>query len=173
MKKKLLRLIAFSLFLTTMFSACKGEGDPKDVTENFFTALNKKDFATAKKYATKESQDFLTMLEGVTTMADSSGFKNEKLKVSNVKIDGDNATVEVAGSDNTHSLTVHLKKQNSAWKVAFDKNAITDMATDAAKNGGADMQNKIDNALDTAKQKINELQQQPDNIKGALDSLKN
>lgn len=173
MKKNLLALVAFSLFLTTVFIACKSEGDPKAVTENFFAALNKKDFATAKKYATKESQDFLSMLEGAATMAkDSSGFKDEKINVSNLKTDGDNATVDIAGSDNTHPLTVHLKKQDGAWKVAFDKNAITNMATDAAKNGGADMQEKVDNALDTAKQKINELQPQLDSIKDALDSLK-
>jgi hypothetical protein len=166
MKKNLLLFAALVFSTTLIFIACKSGGDPKAVTENFFDALNKKDFTTAKKYATKESQSFLGMLEGAAAMAkdkDTSGIKKDKVNVSNVKIDGDNATVSVTGGDDgTHSLTVHLKKEDGAWKVAFDKNAITNMATDAMKEGGADMQDKMNGALDSAKQKINE----------SLDSLK-
>ncbi|MDR0792948.1 MAG: DUF4878 domain-containing protein [Chitinophagaceae bacterium] len=156
MKKNLLLFTAFIFSATLIFIACKGggssSGDPKATAEAFFEAMNKKDFTAAKKYATKESQSFLDMIAGAATMAkDSSDVNKGKITVSNVKIDGDNATVSVENSEDAHALTVHLKKEDGAWKVAFDKNAITNMATDALKEGGGDLQKEMNEALDSLK----------------------
>lgn len=122
------KLLACLLIISTL--GCKSNADPKEVTTRFFEALAKEQFGEAKKYATAESQELLNLMsEALKHSGDSTHRppKTDAFQVTNVVIKGDTATADVVPADKSAALTVHLKKENGEWKVAFDKNAIAPM----------------------------------------------
>ena len=91
-------------------------------------AMAKKDFGTAKKYATKESETMLGMLETMMKMAPDSAkdkkFDKSNLQYGDVKIDGDKAIIPVKNKDSNETTNYTLRKQDGNWKVAFDKSSL-------------------------------------------------
>ncbi|WP_158559242.1 nuclear transport factor 2 family protein [Deminuibacter soli] len=121
--------------LLVLFSCSAKHAGPKEVTARFFEALAKEQFAEARQYATAESASLLNLMsEAAKQKKDSAAHppKNDPFEVTNVVITGETATAQVVPSDKTATLTVHLKKENGDWKVAFDKNSILPMIMDAA-----------------------------------------
>lgn len=155
MKKLSLALVA--LLSVAIFSCKSGDGDPKTVLGNFFGALEKKDIAKAKTYATKESEQMLGFMEMALTMAKDSAKLNEfdKYKAANMelgepKIEGDKATISVKEKTTGEAMDYTLKKENGQWKVAFDKNTVMSMGMQKLKEGGVN----VDNALDSASSEL-------------------
>lgn len=135
------QLFLFLLAGITLAGAvgCKSNG-PEATVKKFFKALEDKNFTEAKKYATKESESLLNMLASFPQPSDSAKAKTEKsedINVTNVKVNGDNATAEVVAKDKKSPVTVNLKKEGGEWKVAFDKSAVMKMAMDAMPQNGA------------------------------------
>ena len=141
--KKMILSVAITL---TMLSGCKNEaGDPKGVLTSFIDALGKGDIETAKKYATKESEVMLSMMEMAMTMApDSSNdilFNKENMELSDATITGDKATVPVKDKTKGGTTVFTLKKEDGNWKVAFDKATLTQMGQEKMKDlNNMDMQ---------------------------------
>ena len=133
------------LFSATMFTlsiiGCTSGNDPKDVLMNFVDALAKKDFNGAKKYATKESETMLGMMESMLKMSPDSAkdkkYDKDNLEYGDTKIDGDKATVAVKEKKSGETTNYILKKEGGSWKVAFDKATMTQMGTDKMKNAGS------------------------------------
>ena len=172
-------LILFAAFvLTISVAGCKsaGGGDPKSVLVSFFEALEKKDITTARKYATKESESMLGMIEMAMKMAPDS-LKKKDYNVKNMEfgdavINGDQATVPVkdnkTGSEPTNFI---LKKEDGNWKVAFDKLTMTEMGK--AKMKGMKKE-EIDAMADSSKKMMQEMGKMADTLKRLMntDSLK-
>lgn len=137
--KKILLLVIIASLIT--FAGCKsGGGNPKAVLTSFFDALAKKDFTTAKKYTTKDSEGMLGMVQmGMEHIADSSQtmkYDRENLEIGDAAINGDIATVPVKEKKTGETTDFTLKKESGDWKVAFDKSTLMEMAQKKMKEHG-------------------------------------
>jgi multidrug efflux pump subunit AcrA (membrane-fusion protein) len=120
-----------ALVLGVVLAGCGGgddEGDAKATVTQFFTAIHKQD--TSKLCDDLLTKDFIEESTGAT--GDRAGqecrsqFKslratNVKLvKVSKVKIDGDDATVTatVEAQGQSRPQVFRLKKEDGAWRLA-------------------------------------------------------
>jgi hypothetical protein len=152
MKKLIFGILAFA---TMSLMSCKSGGDPKGVLLSFFDALSKKDIPTAKKYATKDSESMLGLMEmsmknGGTDKKDD--FDKSKMEFGDPKIEGDKATVAVKDKTSGETTNFILKKENGDWKVAFDKATMMQMGQDKMKEKGLDTNNMgTDSTHDTLK----------------------
>jgi len=138
---KNLLLFSFTALLL-LFVACKSNenNDPKNVLNHFFEALAKKDVTEAKKYVTKDSEGMMGMVEmGMKNAPDSTGqmmYNKENMTMGNPVINGDQATVPVKDKRSGEETDFVLKKENGAWKVAFDKSTLMEMAQKKMKEHG-------------------------------------
>ena len=152
---------------------CKsGSGDPKGVLMSFMEALGKKDIEGAKKYATKDSEAMLGMIQMGMTMAPKDSKENiydkNNMEFGEAKIEGDKATVPVKDKKSGEMMNYTLKKEGGAWKVAFDKATMTQMGTDKMKEKGIDPNSGTDslsNVLDQMNQSI-------DSTRATIDSAR-
>jgi uncharacterized lipoprotein NlpE involved in copper resistance len=153
------KIIFSALTLITLsLVGCNGGGDPKSVLSSFFEALGKKDFTAAKKYATKDSESMLGMIESMSKGSDKSETKYDKnnMEFGDTKIEGDKATVPVKDKKSGETTNYILKKENGKWKVAFDKATMMQMSTDKMK----DAPNPSGTMTDTTKTNMG-----PDSVK--------
>ena len=122
--KKLMTLAVIALAVITM-NACKNADTPEKVADKFLKHINKKEFAEAKKLATKESEQSIDMLESFSKMG---GEQSKEAKIENLKCkeDGDKATCEY--SENGEAKKLELVKKDGAWKVEMKKES-PDMST--------------------------------------------
>src|SRR6185437_4557940 len=144
MKKIFILTVATFLII---FSGCQsaGSGNPKDILNNFFTALSKKDFDGAKKYATKDSDGMISMMQmGMENMQGMNNSHSDKMleminnmNMGDAVINGDNATVTVTDKKSNESTDFLLKKENGDWKVAFDMSTLMEMANKKMKEHGS------------------------------------
>src|SRR5688500_14634840 len=92
-------ILSVAIALTTLSGCKSGAGDPKSVLMSFIDALGDRDINTAKKYATKDSEAMLSMMEMAMNMAPDSSNDNsvnkENMELSDATITGDKATVPV------------------------------------------------------------------------------
>lgn len=143
-------LMAASVVTAIAFSGCNaGGGDPKSVLMAFFDAMSKKDFVAAKKLATKDSESMFSLMEMGKNMAkgndkDEMNFDKSKTEIGEAKIDGDKATVAVKDKEKGESIDFLLKKEDGAWKVAFNKEWISQMAMQKMGEKGLDMNAMMD-----------------------------
>jgi hypothetical protein len=136
--KKLVFSICAGLMLTIV--ACKSgpsSSDPKATLIGFFKAMSNKDLKGARKFATKESESMLSMMEMAMKTAenmkskemdDEMKFEEANMTFGETRIDGDKAFVPVTDKKKNETSEFILKKEDGAWKVAFDKASMAEMA---------------------------------------------
>jgi hypothetical protein len=160
-----MKRIIFSavVLLALGMAGCKsGSSDPRGVLMSFMEALGKKDIEGAKKYATKDSEAMLGMIQMGMSMAPDSTkdktYDKDNMEFGDAKIEGDKATVPVKDKKSGETTNYTLKKEGGAWKVAFDKATMTQMGTDKMKEKGMDMNdlNKMNNGMDSSSNKMND-----------------
>ncbi len=159
--------IAVTAFVI-LLSGCKsgGTGSPKDVLHDFFTALSKKDFDGAKKYATKDSDGMISMMEmGMKSMQNMSNDHSDKMleminnmKMGDAVVDGDKATITITDKKSNESTDFLLKKENGDWKVAFDMSTLMEMANKKMKEHGM-------NGMDSLQENMQRMPEMPDSSK--------
>ena len=161
----------FAIAVTTfviLLSGCQsgGSGNPKDVLHDFFTALSKKDFDGAKKYATKDSDGMISMMEmGMKNMQQGNSEHSDKMldminnmKMGDAAIDGDKATISVTDKKSNESTDFLLKKEDGNWKVAFDMSTLMEMANKKMKEHGMD-------GVDSTQGNMQQAPEMPDSTK--------
>jgi len=151
-------ILSVAVLLTFGIVGCNSSSsDPTGVLKNFMEALGKKDIEGAKKYATKDSEAMLGMIQMGMSMAPKdtkdSTYDKDNLEYGDAKIEGDKATVPVKNKKSGETTNYTLKKENGAWKVAFDKATMTQMGTDKMKEKGMDM-NDMSNGLDSTSNQV-------------------
>lgn len=145
-------ILSAAVLLVLGVIGCNSSSDPKGVLMSFMDALGKKDIEAAKKYATKDSEAMLGMIQMGMSMAPKdqkdSTYDKDNLEYGDAKIEGDKATVPVKNKKSGETTNYTLKKEDGKWKVAFDKATMTQMGTDKMKEKGMDM-NDMGNGLDS------------------------
>ncbi|MFT3981812.1 MAG: DUF4878 domain-containing protein [Ferruginibacter sp.] len=143
-------LLAAFAGVALLMTSCNKGGDPKAVLGQFFSALEKKDIAAARKLATTESKSMLDMMElGMKTdTKESEKYKAANMEIGEPKIEGDKATVPVKEKESGETMNYSLKKEGGSWKVAFDKASIMNMATEKMGEKGININDSIQNAID-------------------------
>lgn len=150
--KKIIFFASF-IFPLLFLASCGNGNNPKDVAVKFFTAINERKFNDAAQYATADSKEFLQMIEKMSKEVPDTTIKAQKdhFVVDNVKITGETATADIRTKTEPKPISVSFKKENGQWKVAFDKNAVMKMAGNGTDTQQPDINQQIDDALDSAK----------------------
>lgn len=141
MKRNLTAILTLVLALSVVVfgTACsKGSAGktPTEVFKAYYDAAVKKDFATAKTYLSKGSIDLMEMgakQQGKTfeqAMKDSPAAEGPMPQLSNEKITGDTATVDVSAEGQKAAMP--FVKENGEWKIALDKFAISAIGAQGA-----------------------------------------
>ncbi|HUS01966.1 MAG TPA: hypothetical protein VMY77_09575 [Chitinophagaceae bacterium] len=150
MKKIILSAIVLLVLGVTGCKNNNNTGDPRAVLMSFMDALGKKDIENAKKYATKDSEGMLGMIQFGMTMAPDSTtdkmYDKSNIEFGNAKIDGDKATVPVIIKNSGDTLNFSLNKESGSWKVAFDMFTMMQMGKEKMKEKGMDMNSGMDSA---------------------------
>lgn len=159
-------ILSLAVVLGLLMTGCKsGSSDPRGVLMSFMEALGKKDIEGAKKYATKDSEAMLGMIQMGMSMAPDSAkdktYDKDNMEFGDAKIDGDKATVPVKDKKSGETTNYTLKKEGGAWKVAFDKATMTQMGTDKMKDKGMDM-NDMNNGMDSASKMLQDMNKMMD-----------
>ena len=131
---KIYQIMIVALFVLFVFG-CGGDKSvfvaqtvsPTDTLKNFIEASKKKDVAAIKKTLSKGSLELAeTSAKKLNTTVDelfkrnNSEMLDEVPQISNEKIEGETASVEV--KDRTGGFeTIPLVKEDGVWKLAFDK----------------------------------------------------
>jgi hypothetical protein len=159
------------LSISILISACKdSKDDPATAAKAFYEALARKDFDEAALFATKDSKTILELIKSMNEMGAGVGTGNEdfeKLKTAvytNDHSDGDKATVKVKIGEEEN--IIRLKKEDGAWKVAFDKESLKETIRDNSNETGEQLREALDNAA-------SELNNLDDSIDKALEETGN
>lgn len=184
MKKIILPLFMGLLLIGIGCKSGPSGSDPRSTLLGFFQALSKKDIKEARKFTTKESESMLNMMEMGMQMGEKmkskeksdeefSKFDEQNVEIGEAKIDGDKAIVPIKNKKDGESTNMILKKEDGAWKVAFDKATMAEMAGEKMKERGVSSDAVMD-SLSHALQNINtdSLKEVMQKGLGALDSLK-
>ena len=159
MKKIILSAIILLAF--GVIGCNTNSSDPKGVLQSFMEALGKKDIEGAKKFATKDSEAMLGMIQmGMSMASDSTKDKmydKNNMEFGEAKIEGDKATVPVKEKKSGETTTYTLKKEGGSWKVAFDKATMTQMGTDKMKNMNNNNMDKMNNGMDSASKMLQDM----------------
>lgn len=129
------KLLVLMLLSAVIFQGCGGQsGSPKDVINSFLNAMKTGDLKVMKQYLTKSDVGYLEMAENMAKnfgLGDSATekmqnefkakSKDASFEVKDEKINGDNATVNVAVTQNgkTETQPFELKKEDGKWKVSL------------------------------------------------------
>jgi PBP1b-binding outer membrane lipoprotein LpoB len=153
MKKYILLLITT---LIVIFSGCQtaGGGNPNEVLKHFFDSISKKDFTSAKKYATKDSDGMISMMEmGMQNMNSEHSDKMmemiQNMQMGDAVINGDRATVSVKDKKSGEATDFLLKKENGDWKVAFDMSTLMEMGNKKLREHGMSDMDSMNGMMDT------------------------
>lgn len=141
MKRKLTGILTLVLALTVVVfgTACsKGSAgkSPTEVFKAYYDAAVKKDFTTAKNYLSKGSIDLMELgakQSGKTfeqAMKDSPAAEGPMPQLSNEKITGDTATVDITAEGQKAAMP--FVKENGEWKIALDKFAMSAIGAQSA-----------------------------------------
>jgi hypothetical protein len=143
---------ALMLMATAMLNSCGGSADkPEVVAEKFLNHLGKKEFAEAKKLATKESAAAIDMMESLTK-TDASDTKAKMIEKVSCKEDGDKASCSY--NEDGDSKTLDLVKKDGKWLVEMKKESN---ASKTDSKGDAEEGNKSgDNSSDDNDKKVKE-----------------
>ena len=152
--KNLSLVFCFACAMVLMGSCSSSPaGNPRDTLSAFFDAMSKKDMETVRKLTTSESKGIIDMMQmGMNMANDNSALANydkANMEIGEAVINGDEATVITKEKTSGESVTFSLKKQEGAWKVAFDMGSMMQMATDKMKKKGV--------STDSLKMMMNEM----------------
>ena len=149
-------VVAFSLAcVIVLMGSCSSSssGDPKATLLAFFDAMSKKDMESVRKLTTSESKGMIDMMQmGMSMAKDKTAlakYDKSNMEIGEAVINGDEATVVAKEKTSGESVTFSLKKQEGAWKVAFDMASMMEMATDKMKEKGV--------SADSLKMMMNEM----------------
>ena len=146
MKKIISAALVFLLLSATACKTAAGNRDARETLTDFFKALSKRDIAEARKLATTESTPTLDVMEmgfrfantfkgSEETNAEMKAILENDIRIGEPEIEGDKATVPVTNSKNDRPSYFVLKKQDGAWKVAFDEATLSEISTALILNG--------------------------------------
>ncbi|MFH0894789.1 MAG: hypothetical protein V2A54_10165 [Bacteroidota bacterium] len=136
--KKILKSLTVLVIAAVAFASCGSSSSPKATAEKFLNHIQKKEYAEAKKLATKESEATIDMMASFGSMGGEQ--KEAKIEMKDEKIDGDKATVNYV--ENGENKTLSLVKVDGDWKVDMKKETPPVNDTPADTTASADTTKK-------------------------------
>jgi hypothetical protein len=122
------------MLISVLSASCFLFESPERTARKFLTAINERDFETAKKYCTPETVKLVEMLEQMTNaMANPDAEPPVKYEILRHTIDGDNAIVYYRESYSEFDQELKLKKVNGSWKVHFTKEDFSIKSAETAE----------------------------------------
>jgi len=118
-----LRMGAVVLSLAFLAS-CGGAKTPEAVAKLFLNAIEKGDFATAKKYASASSQEVLDQMAEQRADSEASGeeiAEPAEINIGEVTVAEDDSTAEVKYTSDGTEMTLNMVKEEDEWKAEFTK----------------------------------------------------
>lgn len=120
------------LIIIAMIGLAACGNKPKATAKAFFKALETQDFEAAKKLATPEGKELLSIIQSFAenvSEEQKEEMKSTRYQVLSSSVDGDIATVQYEqwntdSPDNKESHSIQMKKIDGAWKVHFVKDDI-------------------------------------------------
>ena len=129
-------LVLMTLSLATIFTSCGGQKNeatgPKQVAQSFLDKMATGDFEGAKEFATDASRQNLDMMASMGD--DGMG----ECTVTDVKVDGDNATATYSMKNSDKSMSMDMVKVDGNWKVKFEQPMMDMGGDDQNMDNGAD-----------------------------------
>lgn len=145
-------IISVITVLTLLFTGCKtSSSDPRSVLMSFVDALGKKDINVAKKFATKDSEAMLGMIQMGMAMATDSikdkTYDKNNMEFGKAIITGDKATVPAKDKNSGEVINYALLKESGEWKVAFDMGTMMEIGKAKMKEHGLNIKEGMDSAV--------------------------
>lgn len=120
------------LIIIAMIGLAACGNKPEATAKAFFKALETQDFEAAKKLATPEGKELLSIIQSFAenvSEEQKEEMKSTRYQVLSSSVDGDIATVQYEqwntdSPDNKESHSIQMKKIDGAWKVHFVKDDI-------------------------------------------------
>lgn len=104
--------------------ACNNSDSPRAVAEKFLKAMSAKDFETAKKYGTEETEKLLDMMSGLTKMSQDTTNHTMKFEITKENVSGENAIIYYHEEGRDGELQLPMVKLDGKWKVLLSKESI-------------------------------------------------
>jgi hypothetical protein len=168
MKRIILLILIIIALVPIACNTNSASNDPRSVLTSFLDALRKKDIEGAKKYATKDSEGMLGMIQfGMTMAPDSIKDKMDNkmnMEYGTAVINGDKATVPAKDKNSGEVINYSLLKENGAWKVAFDLGTMMEIGKAKMKEHGVD----INSSMDSASKMVNKMKGVVNEMKGMI-----
>lgn len=130
-----LSFIFVSVFL--LLTSCIKHATPQDVALNFMHAIQQSNFELAKKYATKESQQVISLyaiFDDRRNPAEREKIRQAEISIVNHEEKGDQATVTVLNSSSKKEELLNLVKESGQWKISLTLESIIPSSTGAGPN---------------------------------------
>ncbi|MDD3536293.1 MAG: DUF4878 domain-containing protein [Candidatus Cloacimonetes bacterium] len=128
MKNSLIVMLLIAMLFGAF--ACKTkQNSPEAVADAFLKAMEKRDFETANKLITEESQGAFDLLQSFVGSMDEEGMGHYEHKILGFELDGNTATViyEIWTSkdlSDKEEQKLALKKIDGTWKISLEKGDI-------------------------------------------------
>jgi len=124
---KILKKIALLLFATGLalfFYSCNSK--PEEVTEQFAQHWYKGELEAAKKYATPESKNFITIIEGLQNVEELKKMQNTTVEITEITTEetSDSTMVchcKIKLNNKEDKVTFHLDKIDNEWLVNINR----------------------------------------------------
>ena len=124
---KILKKIALLLFTTSLalfFYSCNSK--PEEVTERFAQHWYKGELEAAKKYATPESQSFITLIERLQNVEDLKKMQKTTVQVTQITTEETSDSTIICHcliklNDKENKVTLHLDKIDNEWLVNINR----------------------------------------------------
>lgn len=138
-------LLSFCL-LAVMFAAAGCGASPKSAAEDFLTALDNKDFETAKTFSTEGTHKMLDFLKGFADQMPEDTTKAEAKNVTKCVLEGDKGTCTYCCDEEGGDSELAMVKIDGEWKADMSKETL--MGGEGALDGLGDDEPMIDEDLD-------------------------
>jgi hypothetical protein len=124
MKKTMIVILILATLMA--IAACGKKANPEGVADYFLTALEKKDFETAKKMATPESEGMISIIESFMANMKEEDVGVYQHQITNTVVEGDSAQVsyEIWTSlkpDEREQQELKIVKVDGQWKASLEK----------------------------------------------------
>ena len=119
--------LSFILVSAFLLTSCSRHASPQDVALNFMHAIQQSNFELAKKYATKESQQVISLyaiFDDRRSTAERDKIRQAQISIVNQAEKGNQATVTVLNSSSKKEELLQLVKESGQWKISLTLESI-------------------------------------------------
>jgi hypothetical protein len=112
--------------LIFIIASCKDNDTPRSVADSYLSALGQRNYESAKKYGTEDTEKLLDMLIAYDKMVYDSMKTETKYEIVGEKISGDKATILYKEAGKLNQISLPMVKKEGKWKVDMTKETLNE-----------------------------------------------